>query len=224
MKKSNKKVFVSDVCGTLFYENTTIGFIRFYIQKSSKIKFLFFLILTSNLSPVFWSFKLLEYFFLNKRYLFKKLIVLFLRGEKNNNIRQFAKLYIDTLFKKKKVKIVWDYLDKYKKSNFRIILASGSIEPVIKEISKRIKADYVSSSLEIKNNKFTGYMLSDISKNKINNLKLIGIDSSAVNFFISDNFEDLDLIKNAKKGIAISNTSNSLKFWKKNNIKNLLCI
>ena len=104
MKKSNKKVFVSDVCGTLFYENTTIGFIRFYIQKSSKIKFLFFLILTSNLSPVFWSFKLLEYFFLNKRYLFKKLIVLFLRGEKNNNIRQFAKLYIDTLFKKKKLK------------------------------------------------------------------------------------------------------------------------
>ena len=67
-------------------------------------------------------------------------------------------------------------------------------------------------------------MLSDISKNKINNLKLIGIDSSAVNFFISDNFEDLDLIKNAKKGITISNTSNSLKFWKKNNIKNLLCI
>jgi phosphoserine phosphatase len=224
MKKNKQKIFVSDVCGTLFYENTTLGFIRFYTQKKSKLKFLLFLILVSNLSPVFWSFKILEYFFSNNRRLFKKLIILFLKGEKERNIRKSAKYYINILLRKKKIEKVWDYLNNYKKNKFRIILASGSIEPVILEISKRIKADYISSSLELKNNKYTGYMLSDISKNKIDHLKLIGIDSEEINFFISDNFEDLDLIKNAKKGIAISHSSRNLEFWKTNKIKNLLCI
>lgn len=222
--KKLKGILVCDVCGTLFYENTTLGFIKFHTKKNSNIKFLYFLILTSNFSPIFWSFKLLEYFFSNKKHLFKKLIILFLKGESDKNINQSVKLYINFLFKKKKIQKVWNYLIKYRRKNFKIILASSSIEPVVKEISRKINAKYISSVLELKKNKYTGNVLSDPIDNKTRYLKLIGIDSKAINLFISDNFEDLDLIKNAKKGIAISHSSRNLAFWKKNKIKDLLCI
>ena len=150
-----KGIFVSDVCGTLFYENTTLGFVKFHLKKFSKIKFLFFFILTSESLPLIWFFKILEYFS-KKNLLFKKMIVLFLKGEDKENIQRSAELYTNYLFQEKKIQKVWDYLVKYKNKNFRIILASSSIEPVIKEIAKKIKAEYFSSYLEIKDYKYTG--------------------------------------------------------------------
>ena len=40
--KEQEGILVSDVCGTLFYENTTLGFIKFHLKEYSKFKFLIF--------------------------------------------------------------------------------------------------------------------------------------------------------------------------------------
>ena len=222
--KEQEGILVSDVCGTLFYENTTLGFIKFHLKEYSKFKFLIFLIITNDVSPILWVFKLMERVFSNKDSLFKKLIILFLKGEDEIDIKNSAKLYTNLIFRTKKIKNVWNFLKKYKNENYRIILASSSIEPVVKEIAKKIKAEYFSSTLEIKNLKYTGNILDNIHDNKIKYLKLLGIEYKKIDFFFSDNFEDLKLIKNAQKGVAIVHSFKRSIFWKKNKIKNLLWV
>ena len=95
---------------------------------------------------------------------------------------------------------------------------------MVKEIAKKIKAEYFSSTLEIKNLKYTGNILDNIHDNKIKYLKLLGIEYKKIDFFFSDNFEDLKLIKNAQKGVAIVHSFKRSIFWKKNKIKNLLWV
>ena len=217
-------IFVTDVCGTLFYENTTLGFIKFHLKKTSKLKFLIFLLITNRFSPILWTFKIIEYNSPKNKFLFKKYIISFLKGENQKDINKTAKEYTNILFKKKKINSVWNFLTKYKNKNFRIILASSSIDPVVKEIANKIKAEYFSSCLEIKNEKYTGNLLENINDNKIKYLRLIGIEYNKINFFFSDNFEDLDLIKNSQKGIAIVHSFKRSIFWKRNNIKSLLWV
>ena len=217
-------IFVTDVCGTLFYENTTLGFIKFHLRKTSKLKFLIFLLTTNRFSPILWIFKIVEYNSPKNKFLFKKYIISFLKGENQKDINTTAKEYTNILFKKKKINSVWNFLTKYKNKNFRIILASSSIDPVVKEIANKIKAEYFSSCLEIKNEKYTGNLLENINDNKIKYLRLIGVEYNKINFFFSDNFEDLDLIKNSQKGIAIVHSFKRSIFWKRNNIKSLLWV
>ena len=217
-------IFVTDVCGTLFYENTTLGFIKFHLKKTSKLKFLIFLLTTNRFSPILWIFKIVEYNSPKNKFLFKKYIISFLKGENQKDINTTAKEYTNILFKKKKINSVWNFLTKYKNKNFRIILASSSIDPVVKEIANKIKAEYFSSCLEIKNEKYTGNLLENINDNKIKYLRLIGVEYNKINFFFSDNFEDLDLIKNSQKGIAIVHSFKRSIFWKRNNIKSLLWV
>ncbi len=217
-------IFVTDVCGTLFYENTTLGFIKFHLKKTSKLKFLIFLLTTNRFSPILWIFKIVEYNSPKNKFLFKKYIISFLKGENQKDINTTAKDYTNILFKKKKINSVWNFLTKYKNKNFRIILASSSIDPVVKEIANKIKAEYFSSCLEIKNEKYTGNLLENINDNKIKYLRLIGVEYNKINFFFSDNFEDLDLIKNSQKGIAIVHSFKRSIFWKRNNIKSLLWV
>ena len=116
-----------------------------------------------------------------------------------------------------------DCINKYKKEN-RIILASSSIDPVVKQISEKMNADYVSSLLEIKNGKYTGKLKFDILNCKKEYLKSKGIDCNKINIVLSDNYEDLNLIKNANKGIAIIHSLKKSIFWKKNKVKNLLWV
>ena len=220
MLNNKEDILVLDVCGTLFYENTTLGFIKFYTQRNSKIKFLIVLLLSGKFSPIFWLFRALEYFKLNKL-IFKKIIIFLLRGERVDSIKSYAKLYIQFLFKYKKILNVWKYVDDYTKKQNNIILASSSIEPVVFEIAKKINAAHISSSLEIRNNKYTGKLLCDTVYCKASKLKLLGIDINQINIAISDNFEDLNLIRNAKLGIAIVNSLKKSIFWKSNKINKI---
>ncbi len=217
-------ILVSDVCGTLFYENTTLGFIKFHLKKTSKLNYLIFLLITHKFSPILWIFKIIEYISYRNKNLFKNFIVSFIKGQREKDVKKTAKIYVKILFKEKKINTVWNFLTKYKNKNYRIILASSSIDPIVKEIAKKIKAEYFSSCLETKNKRFTGNFLINISGNKIKYLRILGIEYKKINFFFSDNFEDLDLIKKSQKGFAIVHSLKRSGFWKQNKVKRMLWV
>ena len=77
------------------------------------------------------------------------------------------------LFKEKKLILFGIFLTKYKNKNYRIILASSSIDPIVKEIKKKNKSRIFSSCLENKNKRFTGNFLININGNKIKYLRIL---------------------------------------------------
>ena len=70
----------------------------------------------------------------------------------------------------------------------------------------------------------TGYCLPEDYGNKIKYLRILGIEYQKINFFFSDNFEDLDLIKKSQKGFAIVHSLKRSGFWKQNKVKRILWV
>jgi phosphoserine phosphatase len=209
------KLYLFDVCGTLFKENTTTGAIKYFLfQTKQYLLCIIFIFFTSKLSPCFYFFMYIEK--KTNVHLMSFFLYCFLKGQDVFKFNKIIKDYILFLIENKKISYVWDMIDTKDKEDI-IIIASASIEPVVAAIATAVNIlYYVASDLEQKDGVFTGRYLNNIAGCKEKALiKKYGneILKSGDLYVVSDNISDRSLLERAKNAYVVLHKKQHRCLW-----------
>lgn len=194
-------IMICDLCGTIVSENTTIGFVQYLAQKR-KISFK---------NPPFFLRVIGKILFYFKFDLMKRYYVSFLEGFTENEINCWAKEYVAEQSLNPRV---IDLMFERRNRGYKLILCSGSIEPVVKAFAELLNFDfYHSSTLRFNNNIVVG-ISEDILffKDKVLRHYFKGGESCIV----TDNSTDLNLVKECSEIFVVIKNSKEESFWKRN--------
>jgi len=209
-----KNLYIIDVCGTLFFEDTTIGLLRFHFSRKGKNRFRQFLMqaLTSKASPFGLVFKLLERVL--SRHILKHLLIRLVAGELESDFEMSAEKYVRELLLHRKIHHVWSKFES-QTMPVQIILASASVEPVIKYLAITMGAEFVASKLEVVEGVLTGRFGDDISGRKEQAIKnKLSINLRLTSFVaISDNLTDKSLLMQATKAVVVLHRDRDRARW-----------
>lgn len=170
-----RKTVIFDVCGTLFYSNTTFDFIKYYHQHQNNLfRTIYVKCLTGIIGKI-----LHRYFKISIR----KLIISTLKKEDVKKVDSIADDFVHGYLQSK---IIFPVFDKFivLKERYDVILVSASIDPVIRKIAQLYNVKFICSSLERYDDYYTGIIAEDLKANKHNHIK-------SVFAFYSDNLDDL---------------------------------
>ncbi len=193
-----QSTFVVDVCGTLVQEDTTLGLLRYHFNRCEDGAFRSALLswLTARGSPLRWGFVVLEK--ATGRHYLKHLLVRLLAGVQASVLDESGRAYVDSLLNSKRVQPVWDRLSRVGQLD-HIILASASLEPVVRALAEAMGARYVSSKLEVRDGVLTGRYVEDLTGHKESAIvRKYGQGALASPFAaFSDNISDRPLLAKA---------------------------
>lgn len=195
-------VWILDVCGTLFRQDTTLGLLRHHFERRRlRGRALALASVTERKSPVLIAFKVLEK--LSGRHLVKHAAIRLLAGQPLAELQQSAETYADELLDANSLAPVWQVLDE-RPANTQLILASSSLEPVVSALARRLGAEYVSSELEVRDGVLTGRLSKDLTGQKLAALReRFGsrVDSPAR--CITDNLTDRPLLERCAERFVV---------------------
>ena len=196
-----RKLYIFDVCGTLYNVNTTFHFIREYHRnKHNFFKYVYVLFLSSIFG------KLLNKFF---RISVRTLIIRSLKNESVLEVDRYSHIFVCSYLQNKKNGYVFALFDTCVKNDaFNTLLASASIQPVVHAIASFYGVNYLATSLEIESGLYTG-----IVKHDLKGRKHEMIDDLDIDLMVSDNRDDFDLGIRAKRYIIITKQKN-VCFWR----------
>lgn len=203
---------IFDVCGTLYRSNTTFDFLEFYWrEKNDRVLRLFFTLSGTMLGKAVWVILSNVY----DRDLFRRLAVRTLFGERINDVDDAAKRFVKIVLSSKARSEVLHILDIQRSEGAEIVLLSASLCPVVRAIASELKIErYYCSSLEVKDDRFSGYFLDDVRGRK-KEIFLKEISDSVEFVFVTDNKEDLSLLEYSSSPYVVVRRKHK-KFWKVN--------
>lgn len=212
-----KKIVVFDVCDTLYSVNTTFSFLDFFFFKNQKY------LVFRKISKLF-PFKLINYFTIKLlgKDIIKIFATFFLKNFKEDQIKSYAKLFVNTVLSEKINNDIFSKLKYFQNKGYYIILMSGSYDFIIEEVANYFDVnDFFASKLKISNKVFLGKFDKDILMNKYNLFKqnYKYFDKLIV---VSNNKSDLKLMNSADQAYAVCNKKSDIKFW--NSYNNITCI
>lgn len=205
MEANRTSIF--DVCGTLYYSNTTADFLQYYFEKESPQKLFLFNKISNKRSLIFlyraFVFKVFH------RDLFKRARVFLLKGENQEKVGELANQFFEDFLAKIKIEEVHKLLEIELKES-KVILVSNSIEPVVKAISAKMGIDFHATRLEVENGSYTGGIEEDLMgiKHKVIH-ELIGEKLTVV----TDNKSDFKLVELAKEKYVVLHKKPDIQFW-----------
>ena len=218
----SQQIHIFDVCGTLFRDDTTVGFIRWHQRRTGqKAKALLLWLVFSPESPGNFLVKVLER--LTGKHLAKHLAFSTLKGVSEDSACRSAREYVDFLLEKRRIEPIFTNLQQALEARHRVILASASIQPVIEELASRFQVEYVSSRLETRDDSFTGELERDLSGQKVEQL-LKAVDPDLFNGVChgySDNFSDEPLLHLCRYQTVVLHKPKHRKRWRLNGAKYL---
>jgi|TARA_R100000049_G_C1946866_1_gene92365 phosphoserine phosphatase len=205
------KVLAVDVCGTLFDENTTSGFIVHFHEENQNHRKAFFLKALSGrrrLLP-FVIAKIGRFIGVDFH---KKLFIFTLRGASAESLHRSAASYCLSL-NGLKILRTYEVIEDMRSLGWSPVLVSNSLDIVIDAIASMMQLPSVSSILEFENDVCTGKLKNDIAgKKRINLENFLGLKLSDIDFsVITDNESDSDLIQSAKPVYLVA--KGRLKHW-----------
>lgn len=98
----------------------------------------------------------------------------FLKNKATEEIDKIANDFFDNVLKKFIYKEIVDIINKHKEEERVLLLVSNAIDIIVKKVSQFLNIEnYISTHLEVSNNKYTGKIIGDIvyGKNKVNYIK-----------------------------------------------------
>lgn len=207
--------FFSDICGTLYRVNTSYCFLAYYFQRNNRIKAVYFRLLLSLPAKVLWK---IAGAVMDMEWLRKHLLGL-LKGENEEKVMAEAKVFVREVLPKFKNKNAWDRIA----SDRPVILVSATLSPVAKAIADEIAAEAVfATQMEVVDGVFTDRIAADARNRKLELLsdsKYAPYLSSSI--FMTDNREDLPLLKAVKEAIVIADLKEHQRFWLKQQVPGL---
>jgi phosphoserine phosphatase len=208
-----KKIFVSDVCDTLYYSNTTFDFIKFIVKKERAFaKLLLFYLITQKASPV--CVLLIVITKITGRDLPKAIALKLLSGYTREKLIISANAFYDQVLIHKRVPLTFEEFEKARQEHSSIYLISASIDPVISVIAERLNVSYISSTLHYTDNGISKGLLSfDAVGKKHELLQKLITDNAAYLTTMSDNFSDKPLLQMAQRAIAVVYKEKAKDYW-----------
>ncbi len=183
-------IVIVDICGTLFYANTTFGFLDYCISESAYLRF------RRAMKTKVWR------YFNSAVYrsvgvdMSRRFALRYLRGYKKEELKAMAERYYDDYLKEHRIERVWNIVQKcLDEEDNEVILVSGTIDVVAKVVAQKMNIDrYVSSELEYDNGICCGRLKKDNLGTKKLHLKNLGV-LSPYSVVVTDNFADAELLK-----------------------------
>lgn len=206
---------IVDVCGTLVRDDTTIGLLRHHYERNRRhhyVRYAAFMLLTVRVSPFRWLFVLSEK--ISGRYLLKHILIAMLRGDDVNELYISADEYSSELLENRRVKSVWSRLESIVPRD-QIVLASASLEPVVRLLAEKLGVGYVSSLLDVQQGLLTGRYFEDITGKKAQAISgKYGSQFLSGTFSIfSDNLTDRSLLEKADSAFVVLHRARDRKKW-----------
>lgn len=211
---SNATLFITDVCGTLVYDDTTLGLLRVHFSQQPERQWRLPMLraLTAHLSPFRLGIAVIER--LTGKHVLKHLLIRMMENDTVSSLELNAEVYAQWLLDNRKVPAVWDVITPAIKDK-HIILASASLQPIVSALAKQLGVRFVASELESSNGVLTGRYKRDLTGLKLQALSdLIGHDLSS-RFYdaISDNITDQELLSGAKRAYVVLHKASHKERW-----------
>jgi phosphoserine phosphatase len=209
-----KKIFISDVCDTLYFSNTTFDFIDFVLEKEKAFAKQFLLFLIKNkFSPL-----CILFIILNKvigRDIAKAFALKFLSGYTREDLIEKANAFYDLVLIYKEIPYTFKELQTARQEQSAIYLLSASIDPVVSVIAERLNVSFISSTLLYDEHGISKGMLSyDTAGKKSELLQKVMSDKAVYLTIMSDNFSDKLLLQMAQRAIAVVYSEKAKQYWK----------
>lgn len=206
-KKSHIVLF--DVCGTLFYSNTTFDFLSFFFKDNKeyqkRIK-LFKSLPAKIISKILFTctgFDAVRYFAL-----------MHLKGEEEEKIKRLAEIFVDSLFSHKRIDNIHAMLLAAQKEGKQVCLISASLDVIIEIIANKLEVDgWHASRLLFHNRTCSGKIVNDLYGRKrhiVNRYK----EEYRVISFITDNFNDVN-VRDLVTDFQVVTNKKDAKNWAK---------
>lgn len=211
---SSATLFITDVCGTLVYDDTTLGLLRVHFSQQPERQWRLPMLraLTAHRSPFRLGVAVIER--LTGKHVLKHLLVRMMKGDTVSSLESSAEIYAQWLLDHRKVPAVWNVItpainDKH------IILASASLQPIVSALAKQLGVRFVASELESSDGVLTGRYKNDLTGLKIKALSdVIGHDlSSSFYDAISDNITDQELLRGANRAYVVLHKASHKERW-----------
>lgn len=211
---SNRKLYIFDLCNTLYDSNTTFDFIYYFLKSDKNYVFrkIIFSLIVSRSTPIFYLLVVFNKIF--QRDFHRVFAIKLLVEVEKNVLYQSADLYVkNELIKHENIEVIelFKIVSKEKESDVKIV--SSSIDPIVSCVAKYLNVNFICSELSYKNGVCQGKFSNDISGEKE---KYLDINTKDVNenlTVISDNFSDKELLKLAAFPIVVINKPNDHVKW-----------
>lgn len=205
---------VVDVCGTLVRDDTTLGLLRYHFSRSQNQPWRGHVLrlLSARMSPARWAFVVLEK--ITGRHWLKHLLVRLLAGDSASELDASGVAYAKELLNHRRVAPVWRLVDQAVSPD-QVILASASLEPVVKALAEVIRARYVASTLEVRAGVLTGRYIEDLTGCKEEAItQKFGANVIKQPFVaISDNLSDRPLLAKACHAFVVLHRESHRVRW-----------
>lgn len=207
--------FFSDICGTLYRTNTSYLFLYFYFSRNNRTKWFYVWLLLSLPAKVLWKSlgKIIAMDWLRNH------LLGLLKGESQNTVEAEAKTFAVEVLSSFQNNLACEKA----RTGHPLVLVSATLSPLAKAIADNFGAEaYLATQMEVENGVFTGKIAFDVRSKKLELLRLSiygnYLDQST---FMTDNQEDLSLVKKVKKAIIIAPSRKHKQFWLKQRVPGL---
>lgn len=210
-----KQLFITDVCDTLYYSNTTFDFLRFFVKKEKRGHF-WLVLIESKKSPINW----LAYLFtkLFKRDYYRIWAVKLLKNTSKFKIDALAIEFVNEYLQEKKISECFELIENAQKEGREIALASSSLTPIIAIIAQQFDCQYYGSNLLFdQNDVCLGKLENDVTGQKLSFFNKINRQDYSKITVMTDNFSDYSLAEWADEKIIVVYSEKNKAFWKKLN-------
>ncbi|MCE9664015.1 haloacid dehalogenase-like hydrolase [Halomonas sp. M5N1S17] len=159
------ELYVVDVCGTLVFDDTTLGLLRHHFARDAArpLRAKLFNAVSSRRRLLWWGFAVAEK--LTGQHLLKRFVVRLLAGERCEALDESAREYASKLLAERRIGSVWHVLEEPFATG-RVVLASASLDPVVAALASLTGARYVASTLEQRDGILSGRYETDLTGQK----------------------------------------------------------
>ncbi|EKS6941652.1 haloacid dehalogenase-like hydrolase [Enterobacter roggenkampii] len=206
-----KHVYV-DLCDTLIKGNTTFMFLDSFFSHNPNNLYWFY----RKISTSFFMRIIFKLLFSAKIDLNRRIAIRFLNGYSIDLLREHVKwMLLNGIYKENKELV--NVMQCAKNKHIPVTIISASLDFIVEVIASHYSINYYSSKLEYKNGNCQGRIILDLLFDK--HIIFNDIEQNNNNYcFISDNIQDIQLLKSCNYGFGVPNLKNE-KAFAVNNIK-----
>lgn len=141
---------------------------------------------------------------------FRAYLVSLLAGENRCDVEAHAEIFVKVFLAQRKIDHTHQLLRAAQRNKDEVVLASGSLYPVVQAIAKALGVAGYSASTLVCDAKgvYTGEYLQDVKSRKEASIA----DSHLARVVVTDNLDDANLVLNAEEAIILSKQKNK-KAW-----------
>lgn len=215
LTSSAETLAIFDVCDTLYAENTTIGFINWYL-KGEAVPNAILKTLLSRRSVLMWPIALVERaMVLDLR---RKIAIRLLRNRSRLELELAAQRYVSEILMSRQNVAVHQRLQSHLQLGHCVVLLSNSLDIVVAAIARHLGVRYKASRLAFEDNRCLGLTTQDLAGRKH---FVVGELTSRRNartslYVYSDNESDSALLSAADKAFIIVPRGRSPRAWSRN--------